>query len=89
MTTAYCVQRADLVGYLHNPAASRRWRVLLRTGEEFTVTALTENHAGSQVVYGATDTIRVDNGRVVDAAVRVHRENIAKVELLTCAGNDQ
>lgn len=74
-------------GFLHNPAARRRRRILLRTGEEFTVTAVNWYHAGSQVVYGATDTIRVDSGRVVEPGVRLYRENIALVEPLTCAGD--
>jgi hypothetical protein len=74
-------------GFAHNRAASRRWCVTLRTGEEFTVTAVNEYHAGSQVVYGPSDVIRVDNGRVIDPAVRVHRDNIAKIELLAATAS--
>lgn len=71
-------------GFEHNPAARRRWEVTLRSGEVFEVEAVNEYHAASKVVFGDVATaISVVDGEPVEPPTRVHRDNIADVQLLT------
>lgn len=70
-------------GFKHNPAARRRWRVILRSGEVFEVEAVNEYHAGSKVVFGDTATaVRIIDGEAIEPPTKVHRDEMERVESL-------
>lgn len=66
-------------GKVFNPNAYQDYIVTLKDGSVFEVSAINEYHAGSVVVYGPGGTID-DQGRAREP-VRVHRENIATIQL--------
>jgi hypothetical protein len=56
--------------------------VILKSGEIYTVQAVNEWHAGSQVVFGdGPAEIEGTSGRVLNN-VKVHRDNISSIRLL-------
>lgn len=70
-------------GFIHNPAAMRRWLVTLRSGEVFEVQGVNEYHAGSKVVFGdGVGGIQIVNGKVVPPPMKIHRDNIDRVQLV-------
>lgn len=71
-------------GLVYNPNMWKTYLVTLKDGEQYEVQATNEFHAGSVVVHGLQNggdaSIDGKTGKVLQA-IKVHRENIASIQL--------
>ena len=70
-------------GLVYNPDMWKKYLVTLKDGDQYEVSAINEFHAGSVVVYGLQGKDAQVDGVTGQSlhGVKLHRENIASIEL--------